>query len=86
MSFRAKDSVVGAYDAKAHFSELLERVESGEQLTITRHGKPVARLVPAKQSVTREERAAAIRRWREVSRDISLSGLRIRDLIDEGRP
>jgi prevent-host-death family protein len=86
MAFRVQDNMVGAYDAKAHFSELLERVESGEQLTITRHGKPVARLVPVKQSVTPQERAAAIQRWREVSGDISLGGLRIRDLINEGRP
>jgi prevent-host-death family protein len=86
MGFRVHDNIVGAYDAKAHFSELLERVESGEQLTITRHGKPVARLVPVKQSVTRQERAAAIQRWREESGDISLGGLKIRDLINEGRP
>ena len=37
---------VGVRDAKARLSELLERVEAGEVLTLTRHGKPVARLVP----------------------------------------
>ena len=37
---------VGAYDAKTRLSELLDRVEKGEQIVITRHGKPVARLIP----------------------------------------
>lgn len=35
---------IGAYDAKARLSELLDRVEKGEQIVITRHGKPIARL------------------------------------------
>jgi prevent-host-death family protein len=37
---------IGAYEAKARLSELLDRVEMGEQIVITRHGKPVARLIP----------------------------------------
>ena len=32
----------GAFEAKTHFSELLNKVENGEQITITRRGKPVA--------------------------------------------
>jgi prevent-host-death family protein len=38
---------VGAFEAKTHLSELLNRVELGEHVTITKHGRPVARLVPA---------------------------------------
>ena len=38
---------IGAYEAKTHLSDLLDRVERGEELVITRHGKPVARLIPA---------------------------------------
>lgn len=79
-------NVVGAYDAKARFSQLLERVANGEEFTITRHGMPVAKLVPVKTSVPSRERMAAIRRWQETSRGLSLKGLKIRDLIDEGRP
>lgn len=86
MAGHEQESLIGAYDAKAHFSELLERVENGEEVTITRHGSPVARMVPAKKIVTPEERATAINRWRESSKEISLGGLGIRDLIDEGRP
>jgi len=37
-------NVIGEYDAKVHFFELLERVERGEELTITRHGTAVAKL------------------------------------------
>ncbi len=39
-------ATVGAYQAKTHLAELLDRVEEGERITITRHGKPVADLVP----------------------------------------
>ena len=40
---------VGAFAAKTHLSDLLERVERGERFTITRHGKPVAQLTPVDQ-------------------------------------
>ena len=76
---------VGAYDAKTHFSELLEKVEAGEEITITRHGTPVARLVPVKKSYTAAERRAAIERIKKLSKGLSLGGLKIRDLINEGR-
>lgn len=38
---------VAAFEAKTHFSALLDRVEGGEEIVITRHGKPVAKLVAA---------------------------------------
>lgn len=50
---------VGAYEAKTHLPRLLDRVARGESLTITRHGHPVARLVPAEdEDRTRAEQAA----------------------------
>ena len=76
---------IGAFEAKTHFSRLLERVASGEEITITRHGQPVAKLVPIDQSGTPAARAEAIARWRRTSETIRLEGLRVRDLIDEGR-
>ncbi|MDD4890216.1 MAG: type II toxin-antitoxin system prevent-host-death family antitoxin [Phycisphaerae bacterium] len=76
---------VGAYEAKTHFSELLERVENGEEVTITRHGSPVARLVPVRRGNTREARKAAIEAMRQLASGNSLKGLRIKDLIAEGR-
>jgi prevent-host-death family protein len=76
---------VGAYEAKTHFSELLEKVASGDEITITRHGLPVARLVPIKKRHTVEERRAAIARIERLSERVSLAGLKIKDLIEEGR-
>ena len=38
---------VGSFEAKTHLPQLLERVAKGEEFTITKHGKPVAKLVPA---------------------------------------
>ncbi|MDE0205040.1 MAG: type II toxin-antitoxin system prevent-host-death family antitoxin [Candidatus Tectomicrobia bacterium] len=38
--------MIGAYEAKRHFDESLERAEHGEHLTITRHGEPAAQLIP----------------------------------------
>ncbi len=78
-------SSIGAYDAKTHFSELLEKVESGAEITITRHGSPVARLVPIKKKYSTAERRAAIARIKQLSEGLSLGGLKIRDLIREGR-
>ena len=37
---------VGAFEAKTHLAALLDAVSAGEQITITRHGRPVARLLP----------------------------------------
>lgn len=76
---------VGAYEAKTHFSALLKKVEAGEETTITRHGTPVARMVPIKKEHTVEERRAAIERIMELNKGLSLGGLKIRDLINEGR-
>lgn len=43
----------GAFDAKTHLAHLLERVEKGERITITKHGRPVARLVPTEEQLRR---------------------------------
>ena len=56
---------VGAFEAKNKLSQLLDEVERGEEITITRHGKEVARLVLARQGFNREEARAALRRIRE---------------------
>jgi len=78
-------NTVGAYEAKTHLSELLEKVEAGEEITITKHGAPVAKLVPVKKEVRPEERVAAIDRIQKLATDLSLGGLKVKDLIREGR-
>ncbi len=76
---------VGAYEAKTHLSELLEKVEAGEEITITKHGTPIAKLVPVKKEASPEERLAAIQRIQKLASRLSLGGLKIKDLINEGR-
>jgi prevent-host-death family protein len=78
-------NTVGAYEAKTHLSELLEKVEAGEEIIITKHGAPVAKLVPVKKEASAEQRAAAIRRIQKLGTGLSLAGLKIKDLIAEGR-
>jgi len=56
---------VGSFEAKNKFSELLDRVERGEEVVITRRGKPVAKIVPAVGPSRREQSEAAMRRIRE---------------------
>lgn len=80
-----RGNIVGAYEAKTRLSELLEKAEAGEEITITKHGAPVAKLVPVRKGATVDERAAAIRRIQELGESLSLGGLKIKDLISEGR-
>lgn len=75
---------VGAFDAKTHLSTLLERVARGEQVVITRHGKPVARLIPEK-AAARADIDAVIGRLKAARAGITLGDLDWKDLRDEGR-
>lgn len=52
---------IGAFEAKTHLPRLLDRVEHGESLTITRHGRPVARLVPIESDDRQRAEQAALR-------------------------
>jgi prevent-host-death family protein len=79
------NNTVGAYEAKTHLSELLEKVEAGGEIIITKHGAPVAKLVPVKKEASAEQRASAIGRIQKLSAGLSLGGLKIKDLINEGR-
>lgn len=76
---------VGAFEAKTHFSALLERVAQGEEIVITRHGRPVARLVPALQDDEAALLGEAIATLKRLRRGATLGGLSWRELRDEGR-
>ena len=78
------ETMVGTNEAKAHLSRLLDRVAAGEQITITRRGTPIARLIPAAAGSSRELRRT-IASLKEFSKGQTLGGLKVRDLIDEGR-
>ena len=85
MATQQGSNTVGAYEAKTHLSELLEKVAAGEEITITKHGAPVAKLVPVKKEVSAEQRVAAIERIQQLATGLSLGGLKVKDLINEGR-
>jgi prevent-host-death family protein len=74
---------IGAYEAKTHLSALLERVSSGEQFVITKHGRAIARLVPIGKSDV-ERRREAIARIKELRKGLTL-GMPIKEAINEGR-
>ena len=79
-----------AFEAKTRFGELLNRVSAGEEVVITRHDKPVARLVPEGAPRLAEARAT-VDGLRELQRQIrqrskaKLSDREVRSAIDEGR-
>ena len=75
---------VGAYEAKTKLSELLKRAASGERIVVTKHGVPVAELIPAGKTnnVDAKEAVAAIKSFRKGHR---LNGVSVRELIEEGR-
>jgi prevent-host-death family protein len=75
---------IGVYEAKTRLPKLLDDVEQGESVTITRHGRPVAMLVPlpASRESRAREAAAKIRLLRAGNR---LDGVTSRELVDEGR-
>jgi prevent-host-death family protein len=75
---------VGAFEVKTHFASLLERAAKGEEIVITRHGMPVAKLTPMSAD-NRERRREAIQRLMEFSKGQTLGDLAIRELRDEGR-
>jgi prevent-host-death family protein len=77
---------IGAFEAKNTFGTLLDWVENGEEILITRHGKAVARLVPSEPSFDRAKARQAVRGLREASRGITLGGISIKELVDAGRP
>ncbi|UZD54984.1 type II toxin-antitoxin system Phd/YefM family antitoxin [Caldimonas aquatica] len=77
-------TTVGAFEAKTHLSALLDRVEQGEEVVITKHGRPVARLTPVAAS-REEDVAAAVARLKDIGQRLSLAGLDWRTLRDDGR-
>ena len=75
----------GSFEAKNKLSQLLELAEQGEEILITRHGKEVAKLVPAHRTLDRESAKRTAGEIREMRQGVTLGGLQIKDLINEGR-
>ena len=76
---------VALFEAKNRLSQLIHRVEAGEEIAITRRGKVVARLVPPATELAGQRARDAIAALKVSRHDVSLNGLKSRDLIRDGR-
>jgi prevent-host-death family protein len=76
---------VSTAEAKHRLSALLGEVARGGEVTITKRGIPVAKLVPAAPRFNRDTARRAADGLRETSRGATLDGIRIKDLVDDGR-
>jgi prevent-host-death family protein len=78
-------TMVGSYQAKNHLPQLLDRVAKGECILITRHGRAVAMLVPAKVKKGPGVRGT-LRKLRALRQGVTLGpDFAIKQLIEEGR-
>ena len=75
---------MSAFDAKTHLSRLLQETEQGAVITITRRGKPVARLVPVDAEQKPLGPEDVLKGFKEIRSRIK-GRVNIRSLIDEGR-
>jgi prevent-host-death family protein len=78
-------SSIGSYEARTHFSELLDQVARGKRILITRHVRPAALLTPQPEETLKDVKTVigemkALRRGNTLGK-----GVTIRDLIEEGR-
>lgn len=76
---------VGIFEAKNRLSELIERAGKGEEITITKRGEVVARIVPPDSAGAREQAIQAVAELRKARKGVRLDGLSIRELVEEGR-
>jgi prevent-host-death family protein len=77
---------VSTFEAKNRLSALLAEVARGVEVTITKRGVTVARLVPAGPAFDRDKARGTAAALRDASRGARLDGLRIKDLVEQGRP
>lgn len=77
---------IGLFEAKNRLSSLVDRAEKGEEIIITRHGHPAARLVPAQPMFDREKARKAAEGLLKSRKGVTLAGLKVKDLQNEGRP
>jgi prevent-host-death family protein len=80
-------TAIGVYDAKTQLPKLLDRVSRGERFIITKHGRPVAELVPpgAKRAPDVKQIIQQMQEWQEREGPTLGPGLTIRELREEGR-
>jgi len=73
---------INLFEAKTHFSNLIQRVQDGEQITICKHNTPVAKLIPITEKPKIEN---IVEKFAEFSKGKTLAPYTIKELRDEGR-
>ena len=81
---KRQNNIISAFDAKTHLSRLLQEVEQGAAITITRRGKPVARLVPVEKEPSPLRADEVSKAFQEI-RSRAKGRTDIRKFIEEGR-
>jgi prevent-host-death family protein len=75
---------IGSYEAKTHLPRLLKKVQDGQSITITKHGSPIAMLVPYKKTDP-DKIKAVIEEMKRERKKHKLGEISIRQLVEEGR-
>jgi len=75
----------GAFEAKTHLSDLLDRVARGEKITITRHGVPAALLVPVTEIAPKLTHQEIVEGMRALRKRVKPGKMSVREMVNEGR-
>jgi prevent-host-death family protein len=78
-------ATVGAFEAKTHLSDLLDRVARGEKITITRHGVPAALLVPVEEIEAKLTHQEIVEGMRALRKRVKPGKKSVREMVAEGR-
>jgi prevent-host-death family protein len=76
---------IGAFEAKTHLSELLDRVARGERITITRHGVPAAVLVPVGETSPKLTHQEVVEGMRALRKRVKPDKMSVREMVNDGR-
>jgi prevent-host-death family protein len=76
---------IGSFEARSKLSALLDQVEQGAEIVITRRGRAVAKLVPPGPGFDRKKAQRVAAGLREASQGVMLRGLKIKNLINGDR-
>jgi prevent-host-death family protein len=76
---------IGAFEAKTHLSDLLDRVARGEKITITRHGVPAALLVPVTETAPKLTHQEIVEGMRALRKRVKRGKMSVREMVNEGR-
>jgi len=81
-----EQQTIGAFEAKTHFSQIIGKVENGQGFIITKHGKPVAKIIPfePKPEITRKEAFTKLTMMRKLYNG-KPGSFNIREAIEDGR-